>query len=118
MSIVQIFGTKKCQETRKAERWFKERGVKVQLIDLKEKGMSPGEMRSVAQRVGGVVALVDKESPRYRDQGLHVSHYAGAMLEKILLDDPLLLKTPIVRCGANATVGYAPDAWDAWRQQG
>jgi arsenate reductase len=117
MSVVQIFGTKKCAETRKTERWWKERGVRVQLIDLKDKGMSPGEMKSVAQRVGGVVALVDKDSPRYREKGLHVSSYAGAMLEKILLEDPLLLRTPIVRCGSNATVGYAPEVWDAWRAQ-
>lgn len=113
-AAVQIWGTKKCAETRKAERWWKERGVHVQMIDLKDKGMSAGEMKSVAQRVGGLTALVDRESPRYRDRGLHVSAYAGAMLEKILLDEPLLLKTPVVRRGAQATVGYAPEAWTAW----
>jgi arsenate reductase len=115
MSVVQIFGTKKCAETRKAERWWKERGEKIQLVDLKDKGMSPGELKSAAQRVGGLTALVDRDSPRYRDKGLHVAAYAGAMLEKILLEDPLLLKTPIVRRGALATVGYAPDEWEKWR---
>ncbi len=115
---VQIFGTKKCAETRKAERWWKERGVRVHLVDLKDKGLSPGELRSVAQRVGGLTALVDREGQRYRDKGHHVAAYAGAMLEKILLDDPLLLRTPIVRCGGQATVGYAPETWDAWRKAG
>jgi arsenate reductase (glutaredoxin) len=113
--IVQIWGTKKCSETRKAERWWKERGVRVQMIDLKEKGMSAGELKNVAARVGGLTELVDRESPRYKDRGLHVSSYAGAMLEKLLLEDPLLLKTPIVRRGAQATVGYQPDVWEVWR---
>jgi arsenate reductase-like glutaredoxin family protein len=112
--MIQIFGTKKCSETRKAERWWKERGIKIHLVDLKQKGLSPGELKSVAQRLGGLDKLVDKESPRYRERGLHVSHYAGAMLEKILLEEPLLLVTPIVRNGAQATLGYQPDAWEAW----
>ena len=114
MMSVQIFGTKKCAETRKAERWWKERGVRVHLVDLKAKGMSPGELRAVAQRVGGLVALVDRDGSRYRDKGHHVASYAGPMLEKILLDDPLLLRTPIVRRGSDATVGYAPETWDQW----
>lgn len=117
MSVVQIFGTKKCADTRKAERWWKERGVRVQLVDLKDKGMSPGELKSVAQRVGGLDKLVDRESPRYKDRGLHVSSYAGAMLEKFLLEDPLLLKTPVVRAGSRATVGYAPEVWEGWPRE-
>ncbi len=114
MSTIQIFGTKKCAETRKAERWWKERGIKVHSVDLKQKAMSPGELKSVAQRVGGLDKLVDRESPRYRERGLHVSSYAGAMLEKILLEEPLLLVTPIVRNGAQATLGYVPEEWEAW----
>jgi arsenate reductase len=116
MNVVQIFGTKKCTETRKAERWWKERGVRVQMIDLKEKGMSPGEMKSVAARVGGLAMMVDRDAQRYRDKGLHVASYAGAMLEKILLDDPLLLRTPIVRYGSQATIGMAPELWEDWRK--
>jgi arsenate reductase len=114
MGPVQIFGTKKCSDSRKAERFWKERNVKVHFVDLKQKAMAPGELKSVAQRVGGLTALVDKDSPRYRERGLHVSAYAGAMLEKILLEEPLLLKTPIVRLGQNATLGYQPDTWLAW----
>lgn len=115
--VVQIFGTKKCKETRKAERWFKERGMRVQSVDLTEKGLSPGELKSVAARVGGVEALIDRESKRYVDKGLKYSAPTGARIEALLLEDPLLLKTPIVRRGADATLGYAPDTWDAWREK-
>jgi arsenate reductase (glutaredoxin) len=115
--IVQIFGTKKCQETRKAERWFKERGIRVQRIDLTEKGLSPGELRSVASRVGGVEALIDRESKRYVDKGFKYSAPTGARIETLLLEDPLLLKTPIVRRGADATMGYAPETWERWKQE-
>ena len=115
MTVVQIFGTKKCAETRKAERGWKERGAKIQLIDLKEKDMSPGELKAVAQKTGGLYSLVARDSPRFKEKGLHVASYAGAMLEKIVLDDPLLLRTPIVRRGAQATVGYRPEIWEAWR---
>jgi arsenate reductase len=111
--VVQIFGTKKCADTRKAERWFKERSVKIQVVDLKEKGLSPGELRSVAARVG-LDKLVDRESQRFRDKGLRVASFHGQLLEKALLDDPLLLKTPIVRNGKDATVGYAPETWTQW----
>lgn len=114
MTNIQIFGTKKCSDTRKAERWWKERGIKVHMVDLKQKGMSPGELKAVAQRVGGLSQLVDRQSPRYRERGLHVSAYAGAMLEKILLEEPLLIMTPIVRNGAQATLGYSPDVWETW----
>ncbi len=112
--VVQIFGTKKCAESRKAERWFKERSIKVQFIDLKEKGMSPGELKSAAARVGGVTNLVDREGQRFRDKGLRVASFSGPLLEKALLEDPLLLKTPIVRWGKEATVGFAADTWTGW----
>lgn len=111
--VVQIFGTKKCAETRKAERWFKERSIKIQFVDLKEKGLSPGELRSVAARVG-LERLVDRESARFRDKGLRVASFSGPLLEKTLLEDPLLLRTPIVRHGKDATVGYAPETWSGW----
>jgi arsenate reductase len=113
MGVVQIFGTKKCADTRKAERWFKERSIRTQLIDLKDKGMSPGELRAVAQRVG-LESLIDRGSARFRDKGLRAAAFTGPLLEKLLIDDPLLLRTPIVRHGKEATVGYQPDAWAAW----
>jgi arsenate reductase-like glutaredoxin family protein len=111
--VVQIFGTKKCAETRKAERWFKERSIKIQFIDLKEKGLSAGELRSVAARVG-LDKLVDRASQRFADKGLRVASFSGPLLEKTLLEDPLLLKTPIVRHGKDATVGFAPETWSGW----
>jgi arsenate reductase-like glutaredoxin family protein len=111
--VVQIFGTKKCQESRKAERWFKERGRQVQFIDLKQKGMSPGELKSVAAKVG-IESLIDREGQRYVDKGLKYAAPTGPRVEQILLDDPLLLKTPVVRAGKEATVGYQPEVWETW----
>lgn len=111
---VQIFGSKKCPDTRKAERWFKERGVKFQPIELGQKGMSAGELRSVAARVGGMHALLDHEGRRYTDKGLKYAAPTGSRLETLLLEDPLLLRTPIVRNGPQATVGYQPDVWSTW----
>src|SRR5579859_2016093 len=111
---VQIFGTKKDPDTRKAERWFKERGIRVQYVDLKEKGLSPGELRSVVAQVG-VEALIDREGARYRDRGLRAAAPTGPRIEQALVDDPLLLRTPIVRSGALATVGYKPEVWASWK---
>lgn len=113
--IIQIFGKKKCAETRKAERWFKERGLKVQSVELSEKGLSPGELRSVAARVGGVEAMIDRDGKRYVEKGLKYSAPTGPRIEALLIDDPLLLKTPIVRRGTDATLGFAPDVWETWK---
>jgi arsenate reductase (glutaredoxin) len=112
---IQLFGTRKCADTRKAERWFKERGIKLQSIDLAQKGMSPGELRSVAARVGGMEALLDREGKRYVEKGLKYAAPTGPRIEAILTEDPLLLRTPIVRNGQQATVGYQPDVWQTWR---
>jgi arsenate reductase len=111
---VQIFGTKKCQDTRKAERFFRERGVAVHNVDLAQKGMSAGELRNVAARVGGLEALIDRAGARYVAKGLEYAAPTGPRIEQILVDDPLLLRTPIVRAGGRATVGYASEAWLTW----
>src|SRR5438067_24473 len=92
---IQIFGTKKCQDSRKAERYFKERGVKFQFIDLKEKEMSAGELHSVAAKVGGMEALLDKAGKHYLDKGLKYASFSAGKLEQMLVEDPLLLKTPV-----------------------
>ncbi len=110
---VQIFGLKKCADTRKAERWFKERRVAVSFIDLRERGMSAGELRSVAAQVG-IEALLDREGARYRDRGLVYAAPTGPRIEPLLVEDPLLLKTPVVRAGKLATVGYHPEIWEGW----
>jgi arsenate reductase-like glutaredoxin family protein len=111
---IQIFGTRKCADSRKAERFFKERGIKVHYVDLAQRGPSPGELRSVAARAGGMEALMDRASKRYVDKGLQYAAPTGARIEVMLLEDPLLLRTPIVRNGAHATVGYSPEVWEKW----
>jgi len=114
----QIFGTKKCSETRKAERFFRERGQSVHVVDLAQKRMSAGELRNVAARVGGMEALIDRDGKRYVEKGLKYAAPTGPRIEQILAADPLLLRTPIVRAGGRATVGYAPEEWAAWLQDG
>src|SRR3569832_1041997 len=111
---VQLFVTKKCAESRKAERFFKERGVKVHVIDLGQKAMSPGELRNVASRVGGMDALIDRDGKRYVERGLKYAAPTGPRIEQMLVDDPLLLRTPIVRDESRATMGYAADVWQRW----
>ena len=111
---VQLFGTKKCPETRKAERYFKERGVKLHVVDLAQKGMAAGELRNVAARVGGIEALIDRAGKRYLEKGLAYAAPTGPRIEQMLVDDPLLLRTPIVRSEGRATVGYVPEIWKTW----
>ena len=110
---IQIFGTKKCSDTRKAERFFKERGIKYQFIDMKEKGMSKGEFNSVAQVNGGVEAMLN---PDAKDQDtLALIRYLAPedKLEKIL-GNPQVIKTPVVRNGKQSTLGYQPEVWKGW----
>lgn len=109
---IQIFGKKKCFDTKKAERFFKERRIKFQKIDLLQKGISPGELRSIAQSVG-LDALIDRDSPWYEESGL-ADAQGSAEKQEILLDYTEVLKTPIVRNGKKATVGYKPDIWKTW----
>lgn len=107
---IQIFGKSKCFDTRKAERWFKERRIKFQSIDLVKYGISPGELKSVMNAVG-LDALIDQKHP---DAALlNYLAYDADKAEK-LLDNPKLLKTPIVRNGKQATVGYCPEIWKTW----
>ena len=105
---IQIFGTKKSFDTKKAQRYFKERRVKFQFIDLKEKGMSKGELESVARAVGGIEALIN---PKAKDQDtVALVQYltADQRVEK-LLDNQQIIAEPIVRNGRQATIGYQPD---------
>ena len=107
---IQIFGKSKCFDTRKAERYFKERRVKFQSIDLLKVGISPGELKSVRNAVG-LEELID---PKHPDAALlHYLAYDEDRMEK-LLSDPRLLRTPIVRNGKQATVGYCPEVWKTW----
>ena len=107
---IQIFGTAKCFDTKKAQRWFQERRIKFQMVDLKKYGMSRGELSSVKQAVG-LEAMI---RPGHPDQVL--LHYLASDQAKLdkLFDDPSLLATPIVRNGRQATVGYCPQVWETW----
>ena len=110
---IQIFGTKKCNETKKAQRYFKERGIRFQFIDMNEKMISKGEFRSVCQAIGGLEKLID-ENCRDRDALALVQYIAADEREEKLLANQQVIKTPIVRNGKLATVGYAPEVWKSW----
>ena len=108
---IQIFGKSKCFDTKKAERYFKERRIKYQYIDLKKFGISRGELKSVLSAVGGAEALTDEKHP---DAALiKYLAYADDREEK-LLENPDMINTPIVRNGKKATVGYCPEVWAEW----
>ena len=107
---IQIFGKSKCFDTKKAERWFKERRIKFQAVDLKKYGMSRGELTSV-KNVVGLEALIDQKHPDA--VLLRYLAYDADKFEK-LFEDPTLLNTPIVRNGKQATVGYHPEIWETW----
>lgn len=107
---IQIIGTKKCKETQKAERYFKERRIPFHFRDLNEKGLAKGELDNIA-RVIPFEDLIDKEGKRFKDRGMQFMVFD---IEEELLVDPLLLKTPIVRNEKLVTVGYKPDVWKDW----
>lgn len=109
---IQIFGKAKCFDTKKAERYFKERRIKYQLIDVVRYSMSKGEYTSVKKALGGMDALIDENSKAYKE--LYVAYKRPEDVEAELLEHPELFKTPIVRNGALATVGYAPEVWKTW----
>ena len=104
------FGTKKSFDTKKAQRYFKERRVKFQFIDLKEKGMSKGELESVARAVGGIDVLVDPKAKDADTVSLLAYLSPDQKFDK-LLENQHVLAEPVVRNGKQATVGYAPDVW-------
>ena len=110
---IQIFGKSKCFDTKKAERYFKERRVKFQAIDLKKYGMSPKEFDSVFRAVGGIDKLIDWDS---RDEQVTMMKYMEdkTAKEDKVFDDPTLMKTPVVRNGKQATAGYCPEIWAQW----
>ena len=109
---IQIFGKKKCFDTKKAERYFKERRIKVQRIDIISKGLSNGELNSVLQSIK-MEDLVDPSSSYYHES-LYEYTSDKERKKEILLEYPEILKTPIVRNGKKATLGYQPDVWKTW----
>jgi len=113
MEGVQIFGTKKCKETRKAERFFKERRIPIHFVDLKRKPPSKGELRRFVQKFGAE-ALLDRDAQRFRDRGLHVAHLSEDRVATLVEEDPELLVTPLVRMGKHISVGHAETQWKEW----
>lgn len=110
---IQIFGTKKSFDTKKAQRYFKERRVKFQFIDLKEKGMSKGELQSVANAVGGLDKLINPDAKDGDTVALLQYLATDQKFEKVL-ENQQVLREPVVRNGKKATVGYEPDVWKNW----
>ena len=108
---IQIFGSPKSFDSRKAERWFKERRIRYQYIDILSKGLSPREYQSVKRKVG-FDALVNTKCRAYED--LFMAYITPQAQEEKLLEHPELFQTPIVRNGQEATVGYCPEVWQNW----
>ncbi|MDR1806244.1 MAG: ArsC family transcriptional regulator [Clostridium sp.] len=111
---VQIFGKSKCFDTKKALRYFKERGVRVHELDILRKGLSMGEYRSVRAALGGEIkTLIDDKGKAY--EKYFVAYLAGEdAVEQALFEHPELYRTPIVRCGKAASIGYCPELWAQW----
>lgn len=108
--VIQIFGTKKCKETQKALRFFKERRIEIQFIELNVKGLSSGELNSVKNSIP-LEFLINKEGREYEKRNLK---YIVHDIEQALLEYPLLFSTPIVRCGKKASLGHNPNIWKNW----
>lgn len=110
---IQIFGKSKCFDTKKAERWFKERRIKYQSVDLLRFGLSGKEFDSVLRAVGGIDELIDWNG---KSQDITLMKYMDDIRAKEdkVFDDPALMRTPIVRNGKQATVGFCPEIWSTW----
>jgi arsenate reductase-like glutaredoxin family protein len=110
---VQIFGTKKNADTRKALRFFAERRVKTHFVDLQERAASLGELKRFAQKFG-ITALIDRTSRRYLDLGLAHARYGDDRWLELLTQEPLLLRQPLVRQQSRLTLGSAEAEWKEW----
>ncbi len=110
---IQIFGVKKCFDTKKAERYFKERGIKYQFIDMNEKGMSRGEFTSVIRAVGGVDKMIN-EKAKDKNTLVLMKYLSDSDKEEKLFENQQLIKTPVVRNGKKAVIGYCPEIWKEW----
>ena len=109
----QIFGFTDCQDTRKAQRFFKERGIAVHFVDLKERPAARGELRRFAEKFGAA-ALIDRDGARFKTLGLRVAGDSPERLLERALTEPRLLRTPLVRFGGRVAVGHMPDTWQEW----
>lgn len=107
---IQIIGTKSCSDTRKAERFFKERKIFFHFRDLNEKGLAKGEFENIVRKFS-LEELIDRGGKQFKKRNMQ---YMRFDIEEELLNDSLLLKTPIVRNGSEVTIGYKPDIWKKW----
>src|SRR5215218_618590 len=110
---VQIFGVKKSADTRKALRFFAERRMRTHFVDLQERAASRGELTRFAQKFG-ISELIDQTSRRYGELGLRTARYGDERWMEILVDEPMLLKLPLVRRGNALTIGAAEETWKSW----
>jgi Spx/MgsR family transcriptional regulator len=110
---IQIFGKKKCNDTKKAERYFKERGIRYQFIDMREKGMSRGEFESVAAGNGGIDNMINWDG-KDQDMLALIRYISDEDKLNKILENPQVIKTPIVRNGKRSAIGYQPDVWKGW----
>lgn len=111
---IQIFGTKKNFDSKKAERYFKERGIKYQFIDMKEKGLSKGEFQSVCKAIGGYNKLIDTDC-KDKDLLALITYIAEEDKAEKILENQSIIKVPVVGNGKQATVGYQPEIWKSWK---
>lgn len=111
---IQIFGTNKCFDTKKAMRYFKERNIKYQFVDMKEKGLSKGEYNSIKQAVGGLEKMLNPKC-KDKDALAMIQYIADEDKDEKVLENQKVLLTPIVRNGKRATVGYQPEVWKEWK---
>ncbi len=110
---IQVFGTMKCPDTRRALRFFRERRIRLHFVDLRERAASPGELRRFVQRFG-VDALVDRSGKRFAEMGLGAAHRSDAWWIDILADEPGLLRTPLARWKERLTIGVDEATWKGW----
>ena len=113
---VQIFGTKNSNETKKALRFFKERRVKTHFVDLQVRPAAAGELKRFAQKLGWE-SLLDRKGKRFHDRYLHLTHIHESHILGLLEEDPLLLVTPLVRCGNELAVGWDEAMWRSFMKQ-
>jgi arsenate reductase len=111
---VQIIGTRNCPDTRKADRFFRERGIRPHFVDLKERPLSEGELQNICRHLDPE-QLLDRDAKAYIKAGLAYRIYDPL---DVALKNPAVLKTPIVRCGKEVTIGLNPDIWTGWLREG
>lgn len=114
--MIQVFGTKKSNDTKKAQRFFKERGIRFQMIDLNEKELSWGEFDSITAAIGGLDAWID-EASKDKEGLSFVKYSTDESKESYIIDHPEIMKLPIVRSKRRAVLGYAPEVWKQWADE-